>query len=283
MQEPIVDRSTWDRVQALLGGHVYRSHELTFASNLIECGHCGHPITGERKTKQTKSGETEYVYYRCSLYNTKGHPRVRLAEAKIDEQVLALLDRLRIEDVDVREWFRTVLAAQTKDAQRESMAQREELLRQETLLAGQADRLLNLLLADRIDEQTFAEKYTELRDRLSSIKLQLEVLDRDHDETAELAVKAFELSQFLRERWVTAEYITKRRILEITCLNCVLDDATLVFTTRKPFDLLAEGQFVLSSSLSSQVGATGFEPATSGSQSRRSSQTELRPVAAGSL
>ena len=247
VQEPIVDRSTWDRVQALLGGHVYRSHELTFASNLIECGHCGHPITGERKSKQTKSGETEYVYYRCSRYNTKGHPRVRLAEAKIDEQVLALFDRLRIDDDDMREWFRTVLAAQTKDAQRESMAQREELQRQETLLAGQADRLLNLHLADRINEQTFAEKHTELRDRLSRIKLQLEVLDRDHDETAELAVKAFELSQSLRERWVTADYTTKRRILEIICLNCVLDDATLVFTMRKPFDLLAEGQFVLSS------------------------------------
>ena len=112
---------------------------------------------------------------------------------------------------------------------------------------GEADRLLNLHLADRIDELTFAEKHTELRDRLSRIKLQLEVLDRDHDETAELAVKSFELSQSLRERWLTADYATKRRILEILCLNCVLDDATLVFTMRKPFDLLAGGGFVLSS------------------------------------
>src|ERR1700730_9406757 len=33
----------------------------------------------------------------------------------------------------------------------------------------------------------------------------------------------------------------KRRILEIVFLNCRLDDATLVPTIRKPFDVLADG------------------------------------------
>ena len=48
--EPLTDRATWDRVQALLGGHVYQSHEMTYAGERIVCGHCGHPITGEKKT-----------------------------------------------------------------------------------------------------------------------------------------------------------------------------------------------------------------------------------------
>ncbi len=33
----------------------------------------------------------------------------------------------------------------------------------------------------------------------------------------------------------------KRRILEILCLNCRLDDVSLFPTMRKPFDMLAEG------------------------------------------
>src|SRR5690606_17155689 len=82
---------------------------------------------------------------------------------------------------------------------------------------------------------------TELRDRLASIKLQLDVLDRSHDETAELAVKVFELSQTLKEQWLTADYATKRRLLEIVCLNSVLDGVTLCPEMRKPFDVLAEG------------------------------------------
>ena len=116
-----------------------------------------------------------------------------------------------------------------------------ELQRQETLLVQQQDRLLNMRLSDDIDQETFARKHTELRDRLASIKLQLDVLDRSHDETAELASKVFELSQTLRQQWLTADYAAKRRILEIVFLNCVLDDVTLVPTMRKPFDVLAEG------------------------------------------
>jgi site-specific DNA recombinase len=67
------------------------------------------------------------------------------------------------------------------------------------------------------------------------------VLDRSHDETAELAAKVFELSQTLCSQWLTADYAAKRRILEIVFLNCRLEDATLVPTMRKPFDVLAEG------------------------------------------
>jgi site-specific DNA recombinase len=236
-QKPLIDRATWNRVQALLGGHVYQSHALTYAGDLIQCAHCGHPITGERKTKR----ERVYTYYRCTYYNAPGHPRTRVTEAELDRQVLAIFDRMRIEDEGVREWFRAVLASQTRDAQADSRAQRAELQRQETLIVNQQDKLLNLRIAEDIDQETFARKSTELRDRLAAIKLQLDVVDRSHDETADLAVKVFELSQTLREQWLTADYAAKRRILEIVLLNCRLDDVNLVPEIRKPFDALAEG------------------------------------------
>jgi hypothetical protein len=57
---PIVDRQTFTRVQALLGEKVYKAHELTYAGELITCGHCGRPVTGEIVTK--KSSGKEYVY-----------------------------------------------------------------------------------------------------------------------------------------------------------------------------------------------------------------------------
>ena len=44
-----------------------------------------------------------------------------------------------------------------------------------------------------------------------------------------------------------AKYSGKRRYLVIVFLNFVLDDVTLVPTTRKPFDVLAEGLLVSSS------------------------------------
>lgn len=34
--EPLIDRATWNRVQTLLGGHIYQSHALTYAGDLIQ-------------------------------------------------------------------------------------------------------------------------------------------------------------------------------------------------------------------------------------------------------
>ena len=237
----IIDRATWDRVQALLGNGQQTSHTMTYASDLIECGHCGHKITGELKTKKTKAGLKDYCYYRCTKYNKPGHPRTRVTEAELDRQVLAIFDKMRIENDGVRDWFRAVLASKTRDAQTDSRAQRTELQRQETLIAAQQDRLLNLRIADQVNEKTFNSKQTELRDRLAAIKLQVDALDRTRDENAELASRVFELSQTLRAKWLTADYAEKRKILEIVWLNCQLVDATLIPTIRKPFDVLAEG------------------------------------------
>ncbi len=238
---PLVDRATWDRVQGLLGGHIYQSHDLTYGGQRLVCGHCGHPITGEVKTKKTKAGPKQYIYYRCVYYNKGDHPRIRLPEAELDRQVLEVFASMRIEDDDVRDWFRMVLASQTKDSQDESKAQRSELTRQESLLVAQQDRLLDMRLQDELDQDSYAAKQTQLRDRLASIKLQRDAIDRAHDETADLASKVFELSQTLTEKWVSADCFEKRRILEIVFLNCTLDDVSLVPTIRKPFDVLAKG------------------------------------------
>jgi DNA invertase Pin-like site-specific DNA recombinase len=105
---PIIDRVVWDRVQVLLGEKSYKSHELTYAGELIRCAHCGHPITGECVVK--KGTGKEYIYYRCARYNVKGHPRIRLSESKLDEQVLSLLARLK-QPEPVRDWFSKMLRA----------------------------------------------------------------------------------------------------------------------------------------------------------------------------
>lgn len=239
--KPLVDRATWDRVQVLLGNKIYRSHELTYAGDLITCGYCGHPITGERKSKKTKSGEKEYVYYRCGHYNTAGHPRIRLQEAQLDRQMLALFKSMKIGDEKVREWFVKVLRARTQESQTESQERTVEVQRQLTLARHQQDQLLNLRLMEEIEADTFASKSTELRDKIAQLTLQLESADRGRAEHAETAIKAFELSQSLENKWFKADYAVKRQILEIICLNFRLEDVTLIPTMRKPFDVLAEG------------------------------------------
>ncbi len=239
--EPLIDRATWDRVQALLGQKIYQTHRLTYGSELIRCGHCGSPITGERKTKRTKNGEREYVYYRCAHYHRGDHPRIRMTEAEFDEQMLALFDRLRVESDEFRNEFREGLRKLSNWDQESSIVRAQKLQDGLSSVRQQQKRLVNHLLLEEIDPATFAETRTELRDREAQLKLQIDSNDRARHEIIDIAVKAFELSQNLRAKWFEADYAAKRRILEIICLNWTLDGVNLVPTMRKPFDMLAEG------------------------------------------
>ena len=211
---------------------------------MIRCAQCGAPITGESVVK--KSTGKEYIYYRCSKYTAPGHPRVRLTQAELDEQVQAILARIK-QPQPVQEWFVRMLRLWTQEHQRAARSRADELQRELTNLRGQQDRLLNLRLLDEINADTFTAKHTDLRDRIAALTVQLEAADRGRDEQADLAEKVFELSQSLQERWLTADYSAKRQILDLLCLNFMLNGATLVVEMRKPFDVLLEGLEVSSS------------------------------------
>lgn len=238
---PIIEPRLWDRVQNLLGQKVYKQHQMTYASDLIECAHCGSPITGERKTKMTKSGERDYVYYRCTQYHKGDHPRIRLTENELDSQMLAIFDTLRVEDAEFRDLFREQLRQATNWEFAQASQIDGNLKNRHTEVLRLQEQLLNLRLLEEIDADTFAHKARELRDEAASLRLEIERCERGRNETIDIAVKAFELSQSLRDKWLTADYAAKRRILEIVCLNCNLNGVSLVATMRKPFDLLAKG------------------------------------------
>ncbi len=214
---------------------------VTYGSELIRCGHCGSPVTGESKTKQTKKGEQEYVYYRCANYHRGDHPRIRMTEIELDEQMLALFKKLRVESDEFRQEFREGLRQMTGEELRLARLRDDEIKRAHAQVSEQQSQLLDLRLNGEIDAEACAEKATQLRDKAARLRLNLEAADRGRCEIIDIAIKAFELSQSLREQWLTADYVAKRRILEIVCLNFFLDGVTLCPTMRKPFDLLAEG------------------------------------------
>jgi site-specific DNA recombinase len=245
--EPIVNAEVFERVQLLLGEKTYHPRESVYGAGMVRCGQCGRPLVVETKNKQTSAGPREYRYYRCARYNQGDHPRVRLAEAKFDECVLSLFDRMRVEDEKMSRWIVSVLRAKSKAAGQASASERERVERELASVRQQKQRLLDLRLLDEIEADTFATKQAELRSKETRLQTTLEGLGRQQSEQADLAVKVFELSQALTEKWLAADTAEKRLLLEIICLNWTLDGVTLVPEMRKPFDLLVEGLLVSSS------------------------------------
>lgn len=200
-RRPRVDRTVRSCVEPPLGECVYKGHELTSAGELIRCGHCGYPVTGESVLR--KQAGKEDVYYRCSKYTRVEHPRTRLTAAQLDEQIMALFGRIKRHE-PVREWFQKMLPRWINDQQQESRSTADDVQRQLTGLRDQQDRLLNLRLLDELEAATFARKHTELRNRIAALTLQLQSAHRCRDERADMAPRVSELSQSLTERWLAA-------------------------------------------------------------------------------
>jgi site-specific DNA recombinase len=253
--EALVDHETFQAVHDKFGTDfkVYREPELTYASGLITCAHCGRIVTGEKKHKTSPDGtKREYSYYRCSGYSAEGHPKVRLTEAKIDAQLIALFASIKVEDPESRQWFVDVIKARAHSGQSENKQHREELKRQHEQVEAKLSALLEMRVDGEVTQEEYAAKRAELHDRQAALRVQLETTDRDDREVAELAIKAFELSQSLQERWVNADYSAKRTLLSIMLDSVRLNCENVEFSPRKPFDLLRDQKLV------PLIGATGI-------------------------
>lgn len=213
------------------------------------CGHCGCTVSGERKRKRSPNGTIrEYTYYHCGFYSKGDHPRIRLTDAQVDQELLKLFGRMRIEDAEIRQWFVEVIRARAHEGQRLNAGHRIELRRQLDVIDNKLKTLLELRMDGEITPEEYSENRRELHDRQSGIRLQLESTGLDERELADRAIAAFELSHSLKEKWRTADYPSKRTILEIIVKKAFLNskdkEFSLDFTVRKPFDILADERFV---------------------------------------
>ena len=239
--KPLIDRETWDRVQVLLGQKVYRSHDMVYAGGVISCGHCEHAISGETKEKPTKQGVKHYVYYRCARYQCGDHPRIRLTENDLDEQILTLFRRMHPNNPAVRAWLETVLLKRIEATQQANIQKISELKRLCSLTQGQRNELLNVRLAGSITDEEFAEKQAELREREKKYQDQIEGFDRHQQRNLALAKNGPQVFQIIQEKWPVTPRSTKRRILEIIFASLVLVGDRLVPSNWTPFELLMAG------------------------------------------
>ena len=222
--EPLVERETFQLVQERLGGRIIRKPEITFAGQLMRCGHCGRIVTGEKKRKKSPDGTVRhYRYYRCTHYHTENHPRIRMAESEVNRQFVAAFSDLRIDDADIRQWFVDVTRARAQDGQKHNEQAKGDMLRQQAVIDSKLQTLLDLRMEKEIGSEEYATKRAELHARQSAIRFRLEVRDRDADDIADRAIAAFELSQSLIELWVKANYSAKRTILEIVVESALLN------------------------------------------------------------
>jgi site-specific DNA recombinase len=229
--EPLVDQTTWDRVQRSLSGKVYQTHDLTFAGGLIHCQYCGHVVTGERTVK--KSTGKPYLYYRCSVYNSPGHPRVRVSEKSLNQSFLTVFDRLTVKSDEQEAWLLRQVRRHTADQVESGSKLATEKTRQLSLTIQRRKELLDMRLSGEIGADVFAIKDGELRKREEQLREALTTEPRD----AAREPLTFNLAKCLRTSWASADLPAKRRILRSISSDLQLD-GDLIPVLAMPFDVM---------------------------------------------
>lgn len=238
---PLTSKEIFDDAQVRLGVGTYRSHQMVYAGELIRCDHCGFPITGERKTKTSKSGMRSYSYYRCCRYHVGDHPRIRVTEARLDEQVVAFLKQFDDRSDRLTGLMMLVLRERLRLDFAESQLRTDEANRLLSLIEGQKDELLNMRLAGAVDQRRFESKQAELEGRSRILVDQLDQTAQDQEFIARTTAKAGSLFRVIRNCWLDADYGFKRRVLETLFGRLRLFKDELRPDNRTPFELLLVG------------------------------------------
>ena len=174
------------------------------------------------------------VSYRCTKSAKADHPRPRLTEAVLDRQMLELFDRIRIQDENVREW----LFVGPCFAHRPAMLRPRLMPCEENCNANWRLPKVSRTGSSTCDCWT-SENFPPMpcsintgteADRIPRSRSLIEVANGSRGplarssfqqpEIADLAVRVFELSQTLKEKWLAADCTAKRqnprnRLLEL--------------------------------------------------------------------
>lgn len=178
---PIIDRDTFERVQAIMGSRAPGSgqgspHSQHVFTGMVRC-HCGVNMKIETATGRTK----RYSYYNCgAAIDGRGCPGQRINADVFDRWAMGeLLDRLFTE-----ERLQAVVESVHQAAGRwihDRKEQRDLLVRELRATERRRDKLFELLELDGKDTPGLADITSRLRghkDRIVEIEAMLEDLER---------------------------------------------------------------------------------------------------------
>jgi len=236
----LVDKRTWHRVEASFGDRRQKSHKLLFANGLVRCGYCDRPITGEKKTKNTKHGPKEYVYYRCCGYTAPSHPHHRFTEQQLEPQAQQILSTLGFPSSEWQEWAKSAATDYLRSTIGDMSADLKEIQRQRSLVPGLQDELLNMRLAKQLSHQQFEKKQLEIQEQETLLANRAKALEEASGQIEQRAQTAAILFDTIRQRWGSWDVDTKHLVLRLLFGGFELQGDKLVQVQRTPIELFKQ-------------------------------------------
>lgn len=159
--KPIISRELWERCQIIRNGGKFKvpvkSQIEHLYRGMITCKQSGRVVGVDRK--KNKYGD---VYNYLIYYDESGKKRFYMSEDEVTKEVMKVLKSIKIPDEDFEEAKKQVLATfeGEKDFYSNSV---KDLQKQSKAIDNKLNKLLDLLIDDKISEETYSSKYEQLK------------------------------------------------------------------------------------------------------------------------
>lgn len=231
--EPLITKALFDEVQRVLhrpSNPKYSKHLRTF-QGFVKCAECGGTITWEQ--------QKGIVYGHCNKYRdcTK---RPFYKEKDVIGKISDALGLLVLKTKGMAEWLTHALKesyASETDFKKKNIT---NLQRRAAQIDSRLDKMYDDRLDGRISAETYDKKAREYEQERKA--LQSEVLRHQEagDETRELRVKIFELSQAAPNIFAKAAIEKQRTLIGLVFERLEMKGGKLSYSFREPFAVLAK-------------------------------------------
>ncbi len=231
--QTIISKELFEKCQDVMQRHnkvptKYASKPFVFRG-LIICGKCGGVVGG-----QIQKGK--YAYYSCSGF--KDCKRVYVPEQELLGQVYEVLDSIKLSDeriAEITEGLKQIGESENKFHKVNVSGLKAEYDRYEARVKK--------MYEDRLDGRITDEMYDNLLREYKSKQAEILEQMKDHSDADEQfyisANAVLNLAKRAKEIFMSSEVDEKRQLLGFLLSNCVLNEKTLGFTLRSPFNLMA--------------------------------------------
>jgi len=236
----LISRELFERCHAVresrnLRPQKFATKEFIF-KGLLTCNNCGCSMTPEIKTK--KSGLV-YTYYSCT--NSKGTcKREYVSEKALLEPIYEVLDQFQGITLETQNMLVSELRKETESEVAFHITQTKRINIEYRQLKEKDNRLLDTYLEQNITKEVYEEKHQEYHSRLQRLNIELEEHTKaDYDYQTTVAT-VFSLARRTKEIFESSEIHEKRQFLNYLLQNPTVEQKTLMFQLRSPFNLILD-------------------------------------------
>lgn len=231
--KPIISKDLFDRVQDMFSSKGNRAkltkHNFPF-QGVARCGICNCTILGELK-------KSKYIYYHCGF--SKGRHDSDYISAKEMPSLFAdIVRKVTITD-EIANWLTEAIAFHQSKESNYRRERRAGLAKEQGRLQSRLSILYDKLLDDELDTDMLRFKERELRERLSTTKSELQLLEVSCGEAVQHAQRLLELCKRLYDVYLSVDDQNKAKLLRVLGSNYILIGRSVCVTYNKPFNFLA--------------------------------------------